>query len=82
MRPKKNSIKKSMGLENIKSIVSKNLPKIEPVKFIDNTKNKIENYYTKLKNDREKEKKKLEKKRKLDEKKELIKQRKQDQKEK
>ena len=38
MSPKKNLMKKTMGLKNIKSIVSKNLPKIEPAKFIDNTK--------------------------------------------
>jgi len=77
MSTKKNLLKKTMGLKNIKSIVSKNLPKIEPAKFIDNTKNKLEKYYTKLKNDREKEKKRLEKKKKLDEKKELVKQKKQ-----
>tara|TARA_B100000902_G_scaffold372343_1_gene399286 strand:+ start:1048 stop:1227 length:180 start_codon:yes stop_codon:yes gene_type:complete len=59
MSPKKKLIKKTMGLNNIKSIVSKKLPKIEPAKFIDNTKNKIENYYTKLKKNREKEKKKI-----------------------
>ncbi len=82
MSPKKNSVKKTMGLNNIKSIVSKNLPKIEPKKFIDNTKNKIENYYIKLKKDREKEKLKSEKKRKLSEKKEFLKQKKQEQKEK
>ncbi len=48
-------------------------PKINPAKIIENTKNKIDNYYTNFKKEREKEKIKLEKKRKLDAKKENLK---------
>jgi len=40
MSPNKKDIKKIMGLKNIKSVVTKNLSKIEPAKFIDNTKRK------------------------------------------
>ena len=84
MSPKKNN-KKNKALKNIHSLLPKNLGlnkiKINPVNVIEDTKNKIDNFYTNFKKERQKEKIKLEKKRKLDEKKEIEKQKKQAQKE-
>ena len=64
MSPKK----KNPGLKKIQTLVSKNLNlrkfKVNPTNVIEDTKNKIGNFYTKLKLEREKEKKRLEKKRK------------------
>ena len=59
------------------------LPKIKlpSVNLLEDTKNKINNYYTDFKKNREKEKKRAEKRKILEEKKALIKQKKQDQKE-
>ena len=85
MHSKKVSKKKILGLKNIKFLVSKNLNvdrfKINPITLIDETKNKIGNYYVNLKKEREKAKIRLEKNKKLNEIKELEKQKKQAQKE-
>ena len=83
MSPKKISRKKTINLENIQSLMKKNISieKINPAKIIQNTKKKIGNYYLKLQKDREKEKIRLEKKRKSDEKKDQQRQKKQAQKE-
>ena len=45
MKAKKNKKKINIGLKNIQSLVSKNLDinKINPVNFIENTKNKLGN---------------------------------------
>ena len=58
------------------------LPKIKlpSVNLLEDTKNKINNYYTDFKKNREKEKKRAEKRKILEEKKLMIKQKKQDQK--
>ena len=81
MSPKK----KNPGLKKIQTLVSKNLNlrkfKVNPTNVIEDTKNKIGNFYTKLKLEREKEKKRQEKKRKNDEKRELLNQKRQAQKE-
>ena len=81
MSPKK----KNTGLKKLQSIVPKNLNlrkfKVNPTNVIEETKNKIGNFYTKLKLEREKEKKRQEKKRKNDEKRELLNQKRQAQKE-
>ena len=57
-----------MGLKNIQSLVPKNLNlkkfKVNPVDVIEDTKNKIGNFYSNLKKEREKEKIRLEKKKK------------------
>ena len=62
MSPKKIE-KKIMGLKSLKSLVPDNLKlkkiKINPVNVIEDTKNKIGNFYTNLKKEREKEKKKI-----------------------
>ena len=67
MSPKKNN-KKNKALKNIHSLLPKNLGlnkiKINPVNVIEDTKNKIDNFYTNYKKERQKEKKKKEKKRK------------------
>ncbi len=73
-------------IKNIQSLVTKNLDltkiKVSPLNVIQETKDKIGNFYTNLKKEREKEKKRLEKKRKLNEQKELQRQKKQAQKDK
>jgi len=67
--------KKKVSLKNFKSLVPKKLDlnkiKVDPINAIENTKNKIGNFYNNFKKEREKEKKKLEKRRKQDQKKEL-----------
>ena len=72
--------KKNIGFNKIHSLVPKNLNlskfKVNPVNVIEDTKNKIGNFYTNLKKEREKEKKRLENKKRLDEKRELQKQKK------
>ena len=72
--------KKNMGFRDFKFLVPKNLISkkftVNPSNLIEDTKNKIGNFYKNLKKEREKEKKRLEYKRKLDEKKELQKQKK------
>ena len=55
---------------------------IDPIKVIEKTKNKIDNYYTNFVKNREKEKRRLEKKKIIDQKKEEQRQKKQAQKEK
>ncbi len=84
MRIKKKNKKKNVDLENIQSLLTKNLDidKLNPVKILQNTKKKFGSAYTKFQKDREKEKIRLEKKRKLDEKKEEKKLKRQAQKEK
>ncbi len=81
MSPKK----KNTGLKNLQSLVPKNLNfkkfKVRPSNVIEDTKNKIGNFYTKLKLEREKEKKRQEKKKKNEEKRELLNQKRQEQKE-
>ena len=66
MSPKKILKKKSAAFKNIQSIIPKNLNlsklKLKPTNIIENTKNKIENFYSNLKKQREKEKKRLENK--------------------
>ena len=85
MRPKKINKKKISSLNNIQSLIPRNLKlkkfKVSPVNVIEETKNKIGNFYNNLKKEREKEKKRLENKRKLDEKRELQREKKQAQKE-
>ena len=80
MNAKKVKRKKISSLKNINSLVSKNLNlnklKVNPVSVIEDTKNKIGNFYSNLKKERAKEKKRLEKKRLLDQKKELIREKK------
>ena len=80
----KKTNKKKLDLNNIQSLMTKNLSlkklNIKPADIIENTKNKIGNLYSNYKKEREKEKKRLDKKRKNDEKKELQKQIKQSQK--
>ena len=46
MSPKKIKKKRNSGLKNAKSIIPKNidLTKINPFNFVENTKNKLENY--------------------------------------
>ena len=82
MSPKKR--KRNIGLKNIQSLLPKKLNldkfKVNPVGVIEDTKNKIGNFYSNLKKEKEKEKRRLENKRKLDEKRELQKQKKQAQK--
>ena len=60
--------KKNTGLKNIQSLIPKNLNlhkiKMNPLDVIENTKNKIGNFYSNLKKEKEKEKKRLDKKRK------------------
>ena len=67
MSPKKTIKKKKTVLRNIQSLIPENIKVnvISPIKIIENTKNKIDNYYTTFKKDREKEKKRLEKKKKI-----------------
>ena len=81
MSPKKLNKKKKLDLNNIQSLLTKNLDieklNINPTKIIEGTKNRIGNFYNNFKKEREKEKKRLEKKRKVDEKKELKNQKKQ-----
>ena len=64
MSPKK----KNTGLKNLQSLVPKNLNfkkfKVKPSNVIEDTKNKIGNFYSKLKLEREKEKKRQEKRKK------------------
>ena len=50
MSTKKIKKKRTIGLKNVKSIVPKNidLTKINPFNFVENTKNKLENYYANL----------------------------------
>ena len=65
--------KKKNFLKNLEKIVPKiNLKKINvnPTRIIDETKNKLDGFYTNLKKE-EKKKKRLEKKRKLDQKREI-----------
>ena len=83
MSPKKIKKKRDIGLKNIRSIVPKDfdLTKINPFNFVENTKNKLENYYANLKKKKEKENNRLEKQRKLDQKREEQRQKKQAQKE-
>ena len=54
---KKIKKKRNIGLRNVQSIVPKNidLTKINPFNFVENTKNKLENYYTNLKKEKENE---------------------------
>ena len=65
MSPKK----KNTGLKKIQSLVPKNLNlrkfKVNPTNVIEETKNKIGNFYTKLKLEKEKEKKRQEKREKM-----------------
>ena len=63
MSPKKIKKKRNIGLRSNQSIFPKNinLTKINPFNFVENTKNKLENYYTKLKKEKEKENNRLEK---------------------
>ena len=86
MTAKKVRGKKIPSIKNINSLVSKNLNlnklKVNPVSVIEDTKNKIGNFYSNLKKERAKEKKRLEKKRLLDEKREIVREKKQAQKEK
>ena len=53
MSLKKNESKKITGLKNLKSLVPKNLNlkkfKVSPTNVIEDTKNKIGNFYAKLK---------------------------------
>ena len=84
MVKKKVKKKKKKNLESFK-ILSPNIIdfkkiKLNPGQIIENTKSKLENYYTNLKKEKEKEKKRLEKKKKLDLKKELIREKRQIQK--
>ena len=75
MSPKRIDKKRKLDIKGIKSLVSKNFQlkkiKLDPTNFIEDTKDKIGNFYVNLKKEREKEKIRLEKKRKLDEKREL-----------
>ena len=73
MGPKKLN-KKKIGLNNIGVLVKKNLDleklKINPVKILEGTKNKIGNFYENIKKEREKEKKRSAKKKQIEQKKE------------
>ena len=86
MSSKKKPRKSSVGLKNIKSLVPKNINlkkfKVNPIDVIEDTKNKIGNFYSNLKKEIEKEKIRLEKKRKQEDLKELQRQKRQVQKEK
>ena len=57
---KKSDKKKTKAYKNIQSLVTKNLNldkiKVNPVNVIENTKNKIGNFYSNFKKEREKEK--------------------------
>ena len=76
----KKNFKKLKGLE---TIVKKKIKiKTNPLNIIDETKDKIGNFYSNIKKEREKEKKRVEKKKILDAKKELQKQKKEAQKKK
>ena len=61
MRPKKIFKKKNKAFKNIQSIVPKGINlekfKLKPSNVIENTKNKIGNFYSNLKKQREKKKK-------------------------
>ena len=78
--------KKHTPFKRFQNLVPKNLDlkkfKINPTNVIEDTKNKIENFYIRIKKEKEKERTKLEKQKKKDEKKELQKQKKEAQKEK
>ena len=75
--------KKLKKLKAIKSFVPKKIKiKANPLNFIDETKDKIGNFYSNLKKEREKDKRRAEKKKILDARKELQRQKKQAQKEK
>ena len=75
MSLKKSKQKKTKGLNNIQSLIPKKIKlnkiKVNPLSVIEETKNKLGNFYSNLKKEREKEKQRLEKKRDLDEKREL-----------
>ena len=61
MRLKKNSKKKDKNLKKIQSLINKNIKlneiKINPFSVIEETKNKLGNFYHNLKKERDKEKK-------------------------
>ena len=82
----KNSKKKFLALKKVKFFTSKKIDlekiKVNPVKIIDDTKNKLQNYYTRIKKDWEKEQEKKIKRIKLEEKKELYRQKRLEEKEK
>ena len=61
MSPKKIKKKRKIGLKNVKSTIPINidLTKINPFNFVENTKNKLENYYVNLKKEKEKENNRL-----------------------
>ena len=69
MSSKKIERKKKQNLKNLQSLFSKNLKlnklKVDPTSVIENTKNKIGNFYSNLKKEREKKKKRLKKKKKI-----------------
>ncbi len=54
MSPKKIKKKRKIGLKNVKSTIPINidLTKINPFNFVENTKNKLENYYVNLKKEK------------------------------
>ena len=66
MKLKKIQKKKSLDLKKVTTLVTKKIKidkiKINPSNIIEDTKNKIGNFYTSLKKERKKEKKKLQKK--------------------
>ena len=74
MSLKKSKKKNNKGLKNIQSLIPKkiNLDKIKvnPLSVIEETKNKLGNFYSNLKKEREKEKQRLENKNRQDKKKE------------
>jgi len=82
MGSKKIQKRKKTILKNLDTLFPKNLNfnkikiKINPVEIIDDTKNKIDNFYINFKKEKEKEKKRLEKKRNFNEKRELQKEKK------
>ena len=67
----KNEKNKNNKLKKIKSLIPKKINlnkfKVNPVKVIEGTKNKIENFYSNIKKEREKERKRLANKKILDE---------------
>jgi len=72
MSLKKGKKKNTKGLKDIQSLIPKKIKlnkiKVNPLSVIEETKNKLGNFYSNLKKEREKEKQRLEKKRDLDEK--------------
>ena len=68
MSPKKIKNKKNAGIIKIKSLITKDLNlnkiKINPIKLLDKTKGKIENFYETVKKQKEINRKKAEKQKK------------------